>query len=183
MDGCCAETVVQCLNNRVFSLTDLSLTNSKDIFWNLQFSHHCYTDSNIGAMRIRDRRYFDGYFLQLAKRIMHMRFVYHLSYVEAEERLSVCRPSLRIAKERQRWVEHVLRNEDSVLRKVLHFTPSGGARGRGRPRYRYYDTVKQDITERSIEIGIRYQTRFWNELFIVVDDRNLWRSTVVEWGR
>jgi len=51
------------------------------------------------VMGIRDRRFLDGYFLRLAKRIMHMRFDYHLSFVEAEERLGVCRPSLRIAED------------------------------------------------------------------------------------
>jgi len=72
-------------------------------------------------MGIRDRRCLDSYFLGLAKPIMHMRFDYHMLYVEAEEHLGVCRSSLLIAKERLRWVGHVLWSEDSVLRKVLHF--------------------------------------------------------------
>jgi len=81
-------------------------------------------------MGIRDRRCLDSYFLGLAKPIMHMRFDYHMLYVEAEEHLGVCRSSLLIAKEWLRWVGHVLWSEDSVLREVLDFTPSGGARPR-----------------------------------------------------
>lgn len=132
------------------------------------------------AIGIRDRRCLDGYFLRLAKRIMHLRFDYHLSYDEAEERLGVSRPSVRLAKERMRWVGHVLRSEDSVLREVLHFIPTGGAHGRGR---RYYDTVKQDIAERNLPTAAKDQVRFWDELSIIAADRDLWRSTIVEWGR
>jgi len=43
-------------------------------------------------MGIRVRRCLDGYFLRLVKRIMHMPFGNHLSYVEAEELLDVYRP-------------------------------------------------------------------------------------------
>ena len=42
----------------------------------------------IGAL---DRRHLDGYFLQLAKRVMQLRSDYHLSYAEAEKRLGVDR--------------------------------------------------------------------------------------------
>ena len=161
----------------VFSLVDLKLIGhfvESAVFPSLLYGlEHC-------AMGIRDRRCLDGYYLRLAKRIMHMRFDYHLSYREAEERLGVCRPSIQLAKERLRWVGHVLRSEDLVLREVLHFVPDGGARGRGRPRRRYYDTIKQDILDRSITIGSRDQTQFWNELSVTAADRNVWRSTVVE---
>ena len=60
-------------------------------------------------------------------------FDYHLSYVEAEERLGVRHPSSRVSSDRLRWIGHVLRSENLVLREVLQFVPVGGARGRGRP--------------------------------------------------
>ena len=179
---CCAETVVKRLNNRVFSRRLVSDKLKGQFVESAVFSSLLYGLEHF-AIGIRDRRCLDGYFLRLAKRIMHMRFDYHLSYAEAEERLGVVRPSLRLAKERLRWVGHVLRSEDSVLREVIHFVPTGGARGRERPRRRYYDTVKQDIVERNIAIATKDQTRFWNELPIVVAERDLWGSTVVEWGR
>ena len=37
------------------------------------------------------------------------------------------------------------------------FVPTGGARGRGRPRRRYYDTIKADLQERGAIINARTQ--------------------------
>ena len=114
---------------------------------------------------------------------MHLRFDYHLSYAEAEEQLGVSRPSSRLASERLRWVGHALRSDDSVLREVLDFIPTGGARGRGRPRRRYFDTIRADLEERNVIIASRKQDRFWAELAVIAADRKEWRSTVVEGGR
>ena len=77
----------------------------------------------------------------------------------------------------------MLRSEDLVLREVLSFIPEGGARGRGRPRRRYYDTIKSDLVDRDIAITSREQIRFWEELTAVAADRNRWRSAVVEGRR
>ena len=104
---------------------------------------------------IRERHCLDGYFLRLAKRVMHLRFDYHLSYQETEERLSAQCPSTRLRKECLGWVGHVLRSEDSVLREVLSFIPSGGARGQGRPRRRYFETIRLDVAERNVFIASR----------------------------
>ena len=100
---CCAETVVKRLNNRVFSRRLVSDKLKGQFVESAVFSSLLYGLEHF-AIGIRDRRCLDGYFLRLAKRIMHMRFDYHLSYAEAEERLGVVRPSLRLAKERLRWV-------------------------------------------------------------------------------
>ena len=132
------------------------------------------------SVGIRDRRCLDGFFLRLAKRVMHLRFDYHLSYAEAEEQLGVSRPSSRLASERLRWVGHALRSDDSVLREVLDFIPTGGARGRGRPRRRYFDTIRADLEERNVIIASRKQDRFWAELAVIAADRKEWRSIVVE---
>ena len=134
-------------------------------------------------MGIRDRRCLDGYFLRLAKRVLHLRFDYHLSYVEAEERLGVRRPSSRVSSDRLRWIGHVLRSEDLVLREVLQFVPVGGARGRGRPRRRFFDTLKMDLAERNVVVASRTQAQFWDELSVLAADRIEWRSAVVNWGR
>ena len=45
------------------------------------------------ALGARDRRRLDGYFLRLAKRVLQLRYNYHLSYNEAEQRLGVEWPS------------------------------------------------------------------------------------------
>ena len=116
------------------------------------------------ALSARDHRCLDGYFLRLAKRVLHLRYDYHLSYTEAEERLGVERPSQRLAKNRLRWIGHALRSVDIVLQEVLTFTPEGGARRRGRPKLRFYDTVKVDLLDRDIILPARNQTEFWQLL-------------------
>ena len=111
---------------------------------------------------------------------MHLRFDHHLSYTEAEDRLGVPRPSKRLAVDRLRWVGHALHSEDSVLREVLDFIPEGGKRGRGRPKFRYYDTIKKDLENRNIPMASRSQGQFWDELSVLARDRLAWRKTVVE---
>ena len=78
---------------------------------------------------------------------------------------------------------HVLRSEDSVLREVLVFIPDGGACGRGRPRRRYFDTIKSDMADRSINIASKEQHWFWEELATIAVDRQQWRSRVGKGGR
>ena len=89
------------------------------------------------------------------------------------------RPSYRLMQERLRWTGHVLRCDDVVLYEVLTFTPEGGTRGRGRPRRRFYDTVKEDMAMKNIAIVAQTQTEFWHALAIRVADRKNWRQTVV----
>jgi len=97
----------------------------------------------------REQRCLDGHFLLLAKRVMRLPRHFHLSYAFAEERLGVKRPSALLAKERLRWIGHVLL---SILLEVLTFIPEGGARGRGRPRRRLYDTIKVDLKAKGISL-------------------------------
>ena len=100
------------------------------------------------AFSARDRRCLDGYFLRLAKRILHIRYDYHLSYAEAKAKLAIERPSYRLARERLGWTDHALRSEDAVLQEVLKFIPEGGACRRGRLNLCYYDTLKNDLADR-----------------------------------
>lgn len=179
---CCAESVVKRLNDRVFARKSVGNKLKGHFINSAVFSSLLYGLEHC-SVGIRDRRCLDGFFLRLAKRVMHLRFDFHLSYAEAEEQLGVRRPSSRLASERLRWVGHALRSDDSVLREVLDFIPTGGARGRGRPRRRYFDTIKADLEERNITITSRRQDRFWAELAVIAADRKEWRSTVVEGGR
>ena len=80
--------------------------------------------------------------------------------------------------DRLRWTGHLLRSEDTVLYEALVFVPTGGARGRGRPRRRFYDTIKQDIAERGIQITARSQESFWQQLSESAEDRLEWRKIV-----
>ena len=112
------------------------------------------------AFSVRDRRCIDGYFLRLAKRAIHLRYDYHFSYDEAEEKLKIERPSSRLVRERLRWTGHVLRSKDSVLQKVLVYVPEGGARRSGIPNLRYYDTLMRDLLDREFVITASNQEDF-----------------------
>ena len=74
----------------------------------------------------------------------------------------------------------MLRSEDEVLREVLDFVPEGGARGRGRPRLRYYDTIKSDLLSRDIQIVGNKQNQFWAELKQQASNRLEWQKLVAQ---
>ena len=174
---CCADTIVKRLNPRVFRRRAVGkrlkgrFVNSA-VFASLLYGlQHC-------AFGKREQRCLDGYFLRLAKRVMRRPHNFHLSYTAAVESLGVKRPSALLAKERLRWLGHALRSDDSVLTEVLTFVPEGGARGRGRPRRRFYDTVKEDLLARGIVVDARDQKHFWAALAIMTSDRAAWRGIV-----
>ena len=72
-----------------------------------------------------------------------------------------------------------MRSDDAVLREVLEFIPEGGARRRGRPRRRFYDTVKEDLAARNIVVTARDQKNFWPDLSMKTADRVEWQPIVV----
>ena len=174
---CCADTVAKRLNPRVLKRRAVNSKMkghfiSSAVFASLLYGlEHC-------AVGIRDKRCLDGFFLRLAKRALHLRYDYHLSYQEAEEKLGIIRPSQQLMQDRLRWTGHLLRSEDTVLYEALVFVPTGGARGRGRPRRRFYDTIKQDIAERGMQITARSQESFWQQLSESAEDRLEWRKIV-----
>ena len=156
---CCAETIVKRLNPRVFRRRAVNnrlkgkFVGSAVIASLLYGLQHC-------SFGKREQRCLDGYFLRLAKRVMRLPHDFHLSYTVAEERLGVKRPSTLLAKERLRWIGHALCSDDTVLLEVLTYVPEGGACGRGRPRRRFFDTIKTDLSARGINIDARDQKYF-----------------------
>ena len=131
------------------------------------------------AVSKRDRRCLDGYYLHLIKRTCLLPCDYHLSYEEAVIRSGVERPSLKLTRERLRWTGHVLRADEVVLREVLTFTPEGGNSGRGRPRLRFYDTIKEDMRDRNIQMQYQTQQDFWEALGLLSADRFKWRKEII----
>ena len=65
---------------------------------------------------------------------------------------------------------------------VLTFVPEGGSRGRGRPRLRFFDTVKQDMRDRNIDVQYRKQQDFWEALGLLASDRIMWRKEIVNYS-
>ena len=124
---CCAESVVKRLNSRVFHRRAVGghlkgRFVSSAVFASLLYGlQYC-------AFSKRDQRCLDGFYLRLVKRILHLPHDFHLSYVEAENRTGVKRPSLRLAKERLWWTGHALRSDEKVLSEVLMFVLEGGRR-------------------------------------------------------
>jgi len=134
------------------------------------------------ACGARDKRRLDGFFIRLAKRVLHLKYDFHLSYEEAERRLGVERPSTILSRNRIRWTGHMLRSEDTVLREVLSYVPENGRRSRGRPRLRYFDTLKADLAERDTTNSNIKQDAFWKLVAEKAADRTSWRK-IVNWRR
>ena len=175
---CCAESVVKRLNDRIFQRRAVNSKLKGQFISTAVFASLNY-GLELCAFGVRDRRCLDGFFLRLAKRVLHLRYDYHLSYQEAEQRLGIQRPSVRLTQARLRWTGHMLRSEDAVLYEALVFVPVGGARGRGRPRRRFYDTVKQDLLDRGVAIARGTPTLFWEQVAELAADRQEWQSVVL----
>ena len=175
---CCAESVVTRLNPRVFRRRAIE-QNLKGkfiesaVFGSLLYGLQYCTFSK------RDQRCLDGYYLRLVKRVCLLPFGYHLSYERAQKCVDVELPSQHVSRELLRWTGHVLRSNEQVLIEVLTFVPSSGKRGRGRPRPRFYDTIKADLKERNIVVDTKKQSVFWDELTVRAQDRCCWRKEVV----
>ena len=75
-----------------------------------------------------------------------------------------------------------MRAEEPVFREVLTFVSEGGSRERGRPRLRFYDTVKQEKRDRSIDVQHRKQQDFWEAIGLLASDRITWRKEIVNYS-
>ena len=175
---CCAESIVKRLAPRVFRRRAIGGHLKGQFVSSAVFASLLY-GMQYCAFGKRDQRCLDGFYLRLVKRILHLPHNFHLSYADAERLTGVACPSLRLAKERLRWTGHALRSDDKVLSEVLTFIPEGGRRGRGRPRLRFFDTIKADLKSRDIEVNARRQPEFWSLLAARASDRKKWRAEVV----
>ena len=176
---CCADSVVKRLNPRVFARKSVGGRLKGRFIASAVLASLLY-GLKFCAFGKRDLRCLDGFYLRLVKRVMHLPHDFHLSYAEAEARSGVPRPSLHLTKDRLRWTGHALRSDEKVLTEVLLFVPEGGRRGRGRPRLRFYDTVKADLNARGIVVNARQQDQFWRIVANLAADRKKWRSDIVE---
>ena len=175
---CCAESIVKRLGPRLFRRRAIGGHLKGQFISSAVFASLLY-DMQYCAFGKRDQRCLNRFYLQLPKRILHLLHNFYLSYTDAERLTGVARPSLRLATDRLRWTGHVLRSDDKVLAEVLTFIPEGGQRGRGRPRLRFFDTVKADLKLRDIEVNAKRQADFWSLLAARASDRKKWRAEVV----
>ena len=175
----CAESVVKRLNRRVFSRKGVGALLKGRFIASAVLASLLY-GLKFCAFGKRDLRRLDGFYLRLVKRVLHLPYDFHLSYVDAEARSGVSRPSLHLARDRLRWTGHALRSDDTVLSEVLQFVPEGGRRRRGRPRLRYYDTLKADLSARCVIVNACKQEDFWRVVTRLAADRKKWRNDIVE---
>ena len=92
----------------------------------------------------------------------------------------ISRPSLHLARDCLRWTGHALRSDDTGHSEVLQFVPEGGRRRIGRPRLRYYDTLKADLSARGVIVNARKQEDFWRVVTRLAADRKKWRNDIME---
>ena len=76
----------------------------------------------------------------------------------------------KIMRRRWTWLGHVLRMDVNAFpRRVLHFTPPGGSRSRGRPPFNIRSAYENDI---------RLMGLSWTEITRLAADRTRWRQLV-----
>lgn len=77
----------------------------------------------------------------------------------------------RVEKSRLKWYGHVKRMEEGRLPKVMEELAITGKRPRGRPRRRWIDDIKKDVTRRGYRFENIQQEEVWK-------DRKKWRGLV-----
>ena len=92
--------------------------------------------------------------------------------------MGVKRPYRRLMRERLQRTGHMLQSEDAILYESLVFVPVGGARGRGRPRMRFYDTLNADLQARGVIVPARNQPLFWQQVAYIAANRSEWQKIV-----
>ena len=77
--------------------------------------------------------------------------------------------SKKVQKSRLKWYEHVLRREEEYVGKRVMVMEVPGKRRRGRPKRRWLDNIKNDLTQRELsreEAQYRVQ---WRRLIRTID--------------
>jgi len=69
---------------------------------------------------------------------------------------------------RWRWIGHVTRQETSIAKTALHWTPEGERR-RGRPEITWRRTVEKEMQQMG---------KTWSSISVMAKDRQKWRDHV-----
>ena len=73
-----------------------------------------------------------------------------------------------LMRRRWRWIGHVTRQEASIAKTAMHWTPEG-KRKRGRPKITWRRTVEKEIKEMG---------KTWEGIKFMAKDRQMWREHV-----
>ena len=74
---------------------------------------------------------------------------------------------------RLRWFGHIERRDNRVVREVMEMEVEGN-RGRGRPRKRWNECVKQDMRERGLEEEDAWDRARWRRGHQTTDPGSVW---------
>ena len=104
------------------------------------------------------------------RQILNIKWFHRVSNVKVLEKARTTSIEATLIQSQLRWSGHLVRMEDDRLPKQLFYSElAEGQRGRGRPKLRYKDTLKQSL--KKCDIG----TEDWEEM---TADRSEWRQAV-----
>ena len=77
--------------------------------------------------------------------------------------------SKKVQESRLNWYGHVLRREDEYIGKRMMVMEVPGKRRRGRPKQRWLDSIRNDLSERELSRGDAQDRAKWRHLIRHID--------------
>ena len=80
----------------------------------------------------------------------------------------------KVKEARLRWYGHVLRrSEEEPIRSIMELNIEGN-RGRGRPKKRWLDCVKEDLNENGLTSDMTRDRSYWRTRIRAADRGTVW---------
>ena len=120
--------------------------------------------SECWTLRKKEEQLLERTEMKMLRRILGVTLRDKIRNEEIRRRTRVTSIVKKVEIGRLRWFGHVVRREDYQMVKRAWKEPVRGSRGRGRPRVRWYDEIKQDLVERGIKEEDARNRRKWRKL-------------------
>ena len=124
----------------------------------IMYGSECWT------LRKKEEQLLERTEMRMLRRILGVTLRDKIRNEEIRRRTRVTSIVKKVKIGRLRWFGHVVRREDYQVVKRAWKEPVRGSRGRGRPRIRWYDEIKQDLVEREIKEEDARNRRKWRKL-------------------
>ena len=93
---------------------------------------------------------------------------------EIRRRCGVVNIAEKVKEARLRWYGHVFRRSEEVpIRSIMELTIESN-RGRGRPKKRWLDCVKEDLDENRLTSEMTLNKRYWKDRTRAADHGTVW---------